>query len=390
MGQWSKDSWSDCWGPVKGSFLTETHIAALSWVDSTNYEHFFLYGTSMRDNKIYEYDNMHFYYWTDWSMLPGEHSTKFAPAAVAQNGRVYLFIIGENGDCLNYIGSIYLQKIGSCLPRYYFGIFSGQNFSENQWGSEKGFGVSQSAPSAAFFAGNIYVFITDVDGQIRYNTMDLNCRWGLSWHKVPALFKTDVAPAATVFNNKLYIFFKDKDNNHIFYSVMRDNGSWDIGKPYITTKYIGHGLKRKKTKKIIENTYCFHISAGYPGELLSGGRTDHKGMTSSSLAADCGYSLHTKEYVLYLLHRTLNNQIYYITQNINDKWGIWGNDSQWHAIWGEVDSTYINTNGQRALSICAPTAKTWYLQGRRILEVFHVRGDNKVYQSQKFAPYPNK
>lgn len=148
-------------------------------------------------------------------------ATPVAPAATVFKNWLYLFWKA------NLSSAILVNAVSpfAALSAFFAGtpLPSGKRIN--------GTASTYDSPAATVFNGKLYLFWRSNDG---YNSILYSASSdGVSWpagRKVNFVDSTWAAPAAAVFNNRLYLFWAATDpENAIFYSASRDGISWPPG-----------------------------------------------------------------------------------------------------------------------------------------------------------------
>jgi hypothetical protein len=84
------------------------------------------------------------------------------------------------------------------------------------WDEVKGDGRTTDAPAATVYDGKLYVIVRGDQDRIYYNYFDGN--WS-GWSEAGGDGQTPSAPAATVYNGKLYVIVHG-DQNRIYYNQL--------------------------------------------------------------------------------------------------------------------------------------------------------------------------
>jgi C1A family cysteine protease len=145
--------------------------------------------------------------WSSWDALPG--FTDVRPAVAVFNGRLY-FVCKQAAS--NNIWYGYYPLTDGAVS----GSFSGWTWLP---------GPTPAALSVATDGSYLYVAAVAPDGTIWHRRMDTSGTWS-AWVMVPGF--TDVSPAITVFQNRLYFVCKQKASNNIWYGYV-DLGSYPSG-----------------------------------------------------------------------------------------------------------------------------------------------------------------
>jgi hypothetical protein len=91
----------------------------------------------------------------------------------------------------------------------------------SNWAEIPGGGATPDAPAATVFNNTLYLFVRGTDNKIYLNR--LGSSWS-GWSEVPGAGATPAAPAATVFSGKLYLFVPGTDDR--IYQNQLNNTSW--------------------------------------------------------------------------------------------------------------------------------------------------------------------
>jgi hypothetical protein len=142
--------------------------------------------------------------WSGWMEVPGDGSTDVALAAVVFNDKLHVFSRGIKDD------------------RMYFDIYDTTGIWSG-WGPLPGNQPTDAAVAAAAYDNKLFLFSKGP----RYNRMyvdvfDTTDSWSTwkartHWEELRGGGTTDVALAAAVFNNRLYVFARGVNKNDSIY-----------------------------------------------------------------------------------------------------------------------------------------------------------------------------
>lgn len=124
---------------------------------------------------------------SSWTNLSG--TTDAAPALVTYRNKLYLFKNNVGANTINY---------RSMSPS---GTWSG-------WATVPGSNTPY-APSVVAYNDQLHVFVTDTLGRVIWSSMSSNGSWS-PWAWFPSTLRTNAAPAATVFDNRVHLVAKGK------------------------------------------------------------------------------------------------------------------------------------------------------------------------------------
>jgi hypothetical protein len=113
---------------------------------------------------------------------------------------------------------------GISNKRVYENNFTSYNQAWSGWTEVPGSMTTQAGIGAVNFDNSVYAFIVDSDNQIWMNRKDGCGFWGV-WKKVPGGMTTKFAVASVVFSGKLYVFATGLDN-HIWRAYSQNGTSW--------------------------------------------------------------------------------------------------------------------------------------------------------------------
>lgn len=139
--------------------------------------------------------------WTGWNKV-GDGQTEVAPAAVAFNNKLYLFVkaTGDNAK------KIYMNSSADG------DTWAGWTEVPAKAGGQTG--RTDGAPAAAVFDNKLHVFINGVapNSKTTYASSTADGATWTDWSKVSDAEKTDLNPAAAALKDKLCVFVKGPDN----------------------------------------------------------------------------------------------------------------------------------------------------------------------------------